>query len=46
MPEKNQDRESLQKQQSIINIEELSKQTYLSLERLKEIEYLLRKKNR
>ncbi len=46
MPEKNQDRESLQKQQSIINIEELSKQTYLPFERLKEIEYFLRKQNR
>ena len=44
--EENQDVESLQKQESIISIGELSKQTYLSLERLKEIEYLLTKKNR
>lgn len=42
--EENQDVESLQKQESIISIGELSKQTYLSLERLKEIEYLLTEK--
>ena len=42
--EENQDIESLQKQESIISIGELSKQTYLSLERLKEIEYLLTEK--
>jgi hypothetical protein len=46
LTEENQDIESLQKQESIISIGELSKQTYLSLERLKEIEYLLTKKNR
>jgi len=46
LTEENQDIKSLQKQESIISIGELSKQTYLSLERLKEIEYLLTKKNR
>ena len=42
--EKNKEIELLQETQSTISIEELSQQTYLSLEKLKEIEYLLNEK--